>query len=59
MARSYRIAVRARALPLTFMMVYEVEAPSEKLALEAAKQRFRREFPNRDVEDHSFERDRT
>jgi hypothetical protein len=54
----HRIAVRHRATPRTFIAVYEVEAASQELAIEGAKERFRREYPDRAVENYSFERDR-
>ena len=54
----HRIAVRQRATPRTFIAVYEVEAASQELAIEGAKERFLREYPDRPVEHHSFERDK-
>ena len=54
----HKIAIRARRTPRTFIAVYEVEAASLELAIEAAKQRFRKEHPDRAVEDYSFERDK-
>jgi hypothetical protein len=55
----YKIAVRARKTPRTFIAVYQIEAESQELAIKAAKQRFSSEYPDRAVEDHSFEKDRT
>ena len=54
----HKIAIRARKTPRTFIAVYEIEAASLELALEAAKEQFRKEYPDRAVEDYSFERDR-
>jgi hypothetical protein len=54
----YKIAIRARKTPRTFIAVYEIEAPSQEVAVEAAKQRFRKEYPDRAIEDYSFERDK-
>jgi hypothetical protein len=55
----YKIAIRARSTPRTFIAVYQVEAESQELAIEGAKERFRKEYPDKPVADHSFERDRT
>ncbi len=57
--REYKITARERTRPLVFIAVFEVQAASEELAIEAAKQRFREDYPKRSIEDHSFERDRT
>jgi hypothetical protein len=54
----YKIAIRERTAPLNFLAVYELEAPTPQRAIEAAKERFRAEYPDKAVDDHSFERDR-
>ena len=54
----YKIAIRAPKAPRTFIAVYEIEAASQELAIEAAKQRFRKEYSDRAIEDYSFERDK-